>query len=162
MDDPEYTRIPVLYNWIAGSFGVGGFYYLADDPDTEIILTLGASLYTPSDVNLVIDGVTVFNQIPTACAASGGGTLTMVLPTADLELVGDLLTSTHPKADFADLKVEATVDADGLPWLCPVEAGGANGAPAPDPGFAIHPLRAAGDGSTRGVLRPRARPLRAD
>jgi hypothetical protein len=162
MDDPEYTRIPVLYNWIAGSFGVGGFYYLADDPDTDILLKFSASLYTPSNVNLEIDGMTSFNQIPTACAASGGGTVTLVIPTADLELVGDVLTSTNPKASFSDLQVEATTDANDLPWLCPVEAGGANGAPAPDPGLSLHPLRAAGDGSTRGVVRPRTRPLSAE
>ncbi len=152
MENPEYTRIPVLYSWIGGSFGVGGFYYLADDPDErEVLLNFSAMMLTPSDVTIAIDGKTSFDQIETPCVASGGGTITITIPTADLSVVGGTATSTDPKVNFMDLGVEPTMDADNLPWLCPTDAGGANGAPAPEPGVGLHVLRDGGDGALIGV-----------
>ena len=154
MVDPEHTRIPVLKDWIAGSFGVGGFYYLADDPEKrEVMLTFSAMMLTSSDVTIEIDGLTSFDQIDTPCVASGGGTIVVVIPTADLSVVGGSATSMNPKIDFMDLGVEPTMDGDNLPWLCPTDAGGANGAPAPEPGVGLHVLRGSGDESQVGVTK---------
>ena len=166
MADPEYTRIPVLFDWVGGSFGVGGFYYLADDPDErEVLLTFSAMMLTPSDVTIAIDGMTSFNGSTTPCVASGGGAIVIAVPTADLSVVGGTATSTNPKFSFMDLGVEPTMDDENLPWLCPTDAGGAKGAPAPEPGLDLgldlHILREAGGGSQIGVteaLRALSRP----
>jgi len=153
MADPEYTRIPVLFDWIGGSFGVGGFYYLADDPDERnVLLDFSAMMLTPSNVTIVIDGITSFDQIDTPCVASGGGVIVVAIPTADLSVVGGTATSTSPKVGFMDLGVEPTMDGDNLPWLCPTDAGGANGAPSPEPALGLHTLRDTSEGSLIGVI----------
>lgn len=153
MVDPDYTRIPLLYNWISGSFSVGGFYYLADDPDErQVLLSFSAMMLTSSKVTIEIDGMTSFDQIDTPCVASGGGTIVVLVPTEDLSVVGGTATSTNPKFDFMDLGVEPKTDGDNLPWLCLTDAGGA-GAPAPEPGLGLHIVRDASDGSLLGVTK---------
>ncbi len=143
MADPAYTRIVVSYSWIAGSFGVGGFYYLADDPNlSDVLLSFSASLEPPSAVPIEITDFTVLTGIATPCKLSGGNAIVLAVPTADLSVVGGLATIGSAKLDFTGLAVEATVDADNLPWLCPEAAGGAGGAPAPEPGIVLHTLRA--------------------
>jgi hypothetical protein len=161
MKDPDYTRIVVSFNWIAGSFGVGGFYYLADDPNlSSVLLTFSASLEPPSQVPIEITGLTALSGIDTPCALAGGPVIALAVPTSDLTVVGGAATVNSAKLEFAELAVEATMDAEALPWLCPVDAGGAGGAVAPEPGPALHVLRAA-DGQMKGVVRPRIGPFAA-
>lgn len=143
MADPAYTRIVVSFNWVAGSFGVGGFYYLADDPNlSDVLLRLSASLEPPSGVPIEITDFTVLTAIATPCQLSGGAATVLAVPTADLSVVGGKASIGSARLDFSGLEVEATVDADNLPWLCPVDVGGAGGAPAPEPGLVLHTLRA--------------------
>jgi hypothetical protein len=147
MQDPAYTRMALDFNWIAGSFGVGGFYYLVDDPaQPEVLLRFDAVLDPPSGVTIEIKELTVLAGIDTPCALGPGPTIVVAVPTADLSVAGATATATARKLVFTDLEVEAAVDDMGLPWLCPTDAGGAGGPlPAPDsPHF--H------------VLRPSARP----
>lgn len=152
MQDPAYTRIVVSFNWIAGSFGVGGFYYLAEDPNlSDVILTFSASLEPPSQVPIEITDFTILTGITTPCQLSGGNAIVLAVPTADLDVVGDKVTIDSPKLAFAGLAVEGTVDADNLPWLCPLDAGGAGGAPAPEPGPVFHTLRAEANGPKGGA-----------
>jgi len=155
MADPAYTRIVVSFNWVAGSFGVGGFYYLADDPNlSDVLLRLSASLEPPSAVPIEITDFTALTAIATPCQLSGGAATVLAVPTADLSVVGGLASIGSAKLDFTGLAVEATVDADNLPWLCPVDAGGAGGAPAPEPGPVLHTLRARAHGKP-GAVAPR-------
>ena len=155
MADPAYTRIVVSFNWVAGSFGVGGFYYLADDPNlSDVLLTFSASLEPPSGVPIEITDFTVLTGIATPCKLSGGAVTVLAVPTADLSVVGGKASIGSARLDFSGLEVEATVDADNLPWLCPVDAGGAGGAPAPEPGPVLHTLRAQAHGK-QGKVAPR-------
>ncbi len=133
MKDPAYTRMVFSYNWIAGAFQVGGFHYLADDPKTGILLTFSASLEPPSKVDIEITALTAFDQIATPCALTGNGAIVVAVPTADLTVVGGKADIASANLGFTGLAVEATVDGDALPWLCPVDGGGANGAVAPQP-----------------------------
>lgn len=155
MQDPEYTRIVVSMGWVLGSFRLGGFYYLAEDPNlTDVFLTFSASMGPPSGVPIEIDQLTVIAGVTTPCALASGNTVVLTIPTADIALAGNLATATNPKVQFTDLEVEPTMDVDNLPWLCPTDAGGANGAPAPQPELELHTLRAPGTEKTV-VVRPR-------
>ncbi|PCC75351.1 hypothetical protein SAMN02745121_03923 [Nannocystis exedens] len=156
MQDPQFTRVVVSMNWIAGSFNVGGFYYLAEDPNqSEVFLTFSATMDPPSSVPIAIEGLTVLAGVATPCVLSGGNAIVLTVPTADIALAGNLATTTNPKVQFTDLEVELTMDDDNLSWLCPTDAGGSNGAPAPQPELELHTLRAPGHGQ-KAVLRPRA------
>ncbi len=156
MKDPAYTRIAVSYNWIAGSFGVGGFYYLAEDPAlSEVLLTFSATMEPPSDTVIEISDFTALTAIPTPCALPDGQAIVLAVPTADLAVVGESATITSPKLSFSALAVEATQDADNLPWLCPLDAGGANGLVTPQPGPVLHIVHTPGD-SKLVTPRPRA------
>ncbi len=155
LKDPAYTRIVVNFNWIEGSFGVGGFYYLAEDPDlTEVLLTFSATLAPPSDVTIEVVDFTATAGVASPCALAQGPTIVLAVPTADLMVVGDKASIASPKLSFDGLAVEATVDADALPWLCPLDVGGADGAVAPQPGPLLHVVRAPG---AKQVVRPRVR-----
>jgi hypothetical protein len=157
MKDPAYTRIVVSFNWVAGSFGVGGFYYLAEDPNlSDVLLTFSASLEPPSDVAIEVTDFTMLTGVATPCQLSGGNAIVLPVPTADLNLVGDKATIGSAKLAFDGLAVEATVDADNLPWLCPLDAGGAGGAVVPEPGPVFHTLRP-GHAPKGGVMRLDAR-----
>src|SRR5690606_27768046 len=126
MQSPEHTRIAVDFNWVAGSFGVGGFYYLADEPaQPEVFLTFSAVLDPPSGVAITVEGLTSLFGIDTPCALGPGSTLVVTIANEDLAAAGGTATATAPTLSFAGLEVEATTDMDGLPWLCPVDAGGA-------------------------------------
>lgn len=145
MKDPDYTRIAVDFNWIAGSFGLGGFYYLAEDPaQTDVYVRFEALLDPPSGVAIDVKELTVLVGMPTPCALLAGTTIVLTIPTADLAVAAGKATATGTQLTFAGLEVEAAADDAGLPWLCPLDAGGAGGAPAPSPGHgAVHELRAA-------------------
>ncbi|WAS96762.1 hypothetical protein [Nannocystis punicea] len=141
MKDPTYTRVAVRFDWIAGSFGVGGFYYLADDPlQSEVMQSFSAVFSTPSQVTIDVTEQTVLTGVATPCALPQGYSIVLTVPTAALTITGSAATSTDAAVSFAALAVEPTMGADNLPWLCPIEAGGANGAPAPAPGN-LHTLR---------------------
>lgn len=160
LKDPKYTRIPVSQGWIQGSFGLGGFYYLADDPlESEVWLNLSTTLAPPSNVGIEVMGLTSFADVATACNLSGPGTIVLVVPTADVSVVGGEATVASAKLAVDGLAVVETMDDDNLPWLCPVDGGG--GAPAPGPEFVVERLRggeAAKDQSTTTTHRawPRA------
>ena len=141
MQSPDHTRVVVDFNWIAGSYGLGGFYYLADDPaQAEVFLRFEALLEPPSGVLIDVKQLTVIVGIDTPCKL-GPTSIVMAVPTADLALAGALATSTAPTLAFTDLEVEPAVDDMGLPWLCPLDAGGAGGAlPTPD-SLDFHVLR---------------------
>lgn len=144
MKDPAYTRLVLNFNWIAGSFGVGGFYYVVDDPTlSNVLLRLSAAIVPPSKVAITVDDFTAQLGYETPCALTGGTVLVLAVPTADLTLVGDKASVATAKLGFKDLAVEPTVDADALPWLCPVDAGGANGKVAPQPKPVFQELRTA-------------------
>jgi hypothetical protein len=132
LDSPEYYRMVVSFGWIAGSFGVGGFYYLPDEQGSpDVFLTFSALLTPPSDVQIDVAGETVLVGVSTPCALAAGNSIVLTLPVADVEVTDGLATSTASTATFTDLAVE-TVDVGGLVWLCPVDAGGADG-PLPEP-----------------------------
>lgn len=155
MKDPEYTRIAVSFAWITGSFGVGGFYYLADDPALpQVMLRFSGVLATPSQVSLAVNDQTVLAGIKTPCALPQGYVIVVTVPTAALTQLGGAATSSDAQVKFADLAVEPTMDMNNLPWLCPVDAGGANGAPAPQPGPGLHTLRRLEGEPTRVLVRP--------
>lgn len=157
MEDPTYTRIVVSQNWISGSFGLGGFYYLADDPAlSDVWLTFSATLTAASAI-VEVSGHTIFADVVTPCALSGGGSIVLVVPTADITLAGDSASIGNATVAFDGLGVEATMDAEMLPWLCPLDAGGANGAPAPQPELTLHTLRGKPGGPQQVVLRPRVK-----
>lgn len=142
MQSPEYTRIPVSFNWIAGSFRVGGFYYLADDPaEPEVLLTFSAELDPPSGVAISVSQMTALTGVSTPCALAAGNAIVLTIPTADLQVAADKATAATAKLTFAGLEVEATTDLEGLPWLCPTDAGGAGYAPA-EPNPVLDELRA--------------------
>lgn len=153
MKDPAYTRIVVSQGWIEGSFGLGGFYYLADDPlETDVWLTFSATL-TPGSAVVEVMGLTILADVITPCALSGSGSIVLAVPTADITLAGGTATIGSATLAFDGLAVEATMDGDMLPWLCPVDGGGA-GAVAPEPGRALHVLREAPGAGQRVLLRP--------
>jgi len=155
MKDPAYTRVAVSFAWIAGSFGVGGFYYLADDPAVpEVMLRFSAVLATPSQVSIAVNDQTVLAGVKTPCALPQGYVIAVTVPTAALTHIGGAATSSDSQVKFADLAVEPTMDMHNLPWLCPVDAGGANGAPAPQPGLGLHTLRRRDGEPTRVLVRP--------
>lgn len=157
MKDPTYTRIVVSQNWISGSFGLGGFYYLADDPAlSDVWLTFSATLTAASAI-VEVSGHTIFADVVTPCALSGGGSIVLVVPTADITVAGDSASIGNATVAFDGLGVEATMDAEMLPWLCPLDAGGANGAPAPQPELTLHTLRGQPGGQQQVVLRPRVK-----
>lgn len=161
MTDPTYTRVVGSMGWVEGSFGVGGFYYLADDPNlSEVFLRFSATMAPPSDATIEIAELTSLVGVATPCALSGGNAVVMAIPTADLALAGGLATATNPKLAFSDLEVEPATDLDGLPWLCPTAAGGAGAAPAPDPQLELHKLRAPGKPQALARPRPLARTTR--
>lgn len=156
MKDPAYTRIVVSFNWIAGAFGVKGFYYLAEDPQlSDVMLQFSATMAPPSDTGIEITDFTVLTGIITPCALASGQAIVLAVPTADLELVGGNASIASPKLSFDALAVEATLDGDNLPWLCPVDAGGTKGQVAPQPGPVLHVVDAPG-GSKIVTPRPRA------
>jgi hypothetical protein len=133
LTSPEYYRVVVSFNWIAGSFGVGGFYFLADvENNPDVILTLSAMLTPPSGVAIALTGETSLVGVDTPCSLGAGPTIVLTLPVADVQVEGGLATSTADTATFDGLEVEIATDLDGLEWLCPTDAGGAE-APLPDP-----------------------------
>jgi hypothetical protein len=130
---PDYHRVVVSLGWVAGSFGLGGFYYLPDEPGApEVWLTLNALLTPPSGVQIDLMGETSLVGVDTPCALAAGPSIVLTLPVADVAVADGLATSTATTATFTDLAVESTTDLDGLEWLCPVDGGGAD-APLPDP-----------------------------
>ncbi len=129
----DYRRVVVSSDWIVGSFGIGGFYYLPDHPDTpDVFLRLSAVLDPPSGVAIELVGETVLVGVDTPCALTAAG-MVLTLPVADVEVSDGKTTSTAATATFIDLAVESAMDLDGLEWLCPVDAGGA-GDTLPEPG----------------------------
>ena len=98
-------------------------------------------------------GLTILADVITPCALSGSGSIVLAVPTADITLAGGTATIGSATLAFDGLAVEATMDGDMLPWLCPVDGGGA-GAVAPEPGRALHVLREAPGAGQRALLRP--------
>ena len=138
---PEYYRVVVSFNWIAGSFGLGGFYYLPDEPGMpEVYLTLSALFDPPSGIAIDVTGETVLVGVDTPCSLGAGSTMVLTLPVADVVVVGATATSTSATATFTDLAIESATDLDGLEWLCPVDAGGADDG-LPEPGVTAPPAR---------------------
>ncbi|WP_434417757.1 hypothetical protein [Nannocystis pusilla] len=155
MKDPGYTRVAVRFDWIIGSFGVGGFYYLAADPQqSEVLLNLSAVLDPPSMVTIEIAEQTALAGVATPCAFPQEFSIVLTVPNAALTVALGSATSTDPQVSFAGLAVEQVKGEGGLPWLCPVDAGGANGAPAPRP--EMHTLRRADQGRRRAFVHPEA------
>lgn len=143
---PDYYRVVVSYNWIAGSFGVGGFYFLADvEGNPDVFLLFSAMLTPPSGVAIDVAGETSIVGIDTPCTLGAGATMVLTLPVADVVVEGGLATSTADTATFDGLEVESATDLDGLEWLCPTDAGGAE-APLP-------PLDEAGEAPRPHVVR---------
>ncbi|MDC0716368.1 hypothetical protein [Nannocystis bainbridge] len=152
MQDPAYTRVAVRFDWIAGSFGVGGFYYLAADPQqSEVMLNFSAVLNTPSKVMIAVTDQTALAGVKTPCGFPDGYAIVLTVPTAALTIAGELATASDGELNFAGLAVEATNNGDMLPWLCPIEAGGADNAPPLMPD--LHVLRQAAEGPRRAVVR---------
>ncbi|WAS92622.1 hypothetical protein [Nannocystis punicea] len=150
MESPEYTRLPVSFDWIAGSFDVDGFYYLADDPARpELLLNFTAELDPPSGVAISVQELTAMTGISTPCALSAEDALVLTIPTADLTVAGEKATATSPNVTFSGLEVEATPDLDGLPWLCPVDGGGIGDAPPAEANPLLDELRARSPHSPR-------------
>lgn len=148
MSSAEHTRIAVDFNWLAGSFGVGGFYYLADDPQQpEVFLRFSGTFDPPSGKLVTVDTLSSLIGVTTPCALSGGSTIVFTVPNDALAVMNGLATSTDAKVMFAGLEVEPTMDGDGLPWLCPVDGGGVGNAPPAPDGPIVHVLRAAGHGA---------------
>ena len=106
MKDPAYTRIVVSQGWIEGSFGLGGFYYLADDPlETDVWLTFSATL-TPGSAVVEVMGLTILADVITPCALSGSGSIVLAVPTADITLAGGTATIGSATLAFDGLAVE--------------------------------------------------------
>ncbi|SFE65181.1 hypothetical protein SAMN02745121_05000 [Nannocystis exedens] len=153
MKDPAYTRVAVRFDWIAGSFGVGGFYYLAADPQqSEVLLNFSAMLSPPSMVTIEVAEQTALAGVATPCAFPEPYSIVLTVPNAALTVALGAATSTDANVAFAGLAVEPTTGADNLPWLCPIDAGGANAAPAPPPD--LHTLRHAGEGPRQAFVHP--------
>lgn len=160
MADPMFTRVVTTMNWVEGSFGVGGFYYLVEEPgQPEVFLRFSATMAPPGDATIEIAQLTSLVGITTPCQLSGGSAVVLAIPTADIEVAGDVATATSPKLMFSGLGVVETTDMNGLPWLCPIAGGGAGGAPAPEPEVELHTLRAPGEPQAivRGGARTRTR-----
>lgn len=153
MASADHTRVALDFNWLAGSFGVGGFYYLVEDPmQPEVFLNFSATFDPPSGVLIDVDSLTSLTGIATPCALGAGSTIVVTVPNAALAVMNGKATSTDPKVAFADLEVEATTDMNGLPWLCPVDAGGVGNAPPAPAGPIVHDVRVPGQHA--GVLVP--------
>lgn len=153
MKDPGYTRVAVRFDWIVGSFGVGGFYYLAADPQqSQVLLNLSAVLDPPSMVTIEVAEQTALAGVATPCAFPQDYSIVLTVPNAALTVALGSATSSDAQVRFAGLAVEEAKDIDGLPWLCPTDAGGANGAPAPRP--EMHTLRSADHGRRRAFVHP--------
>ena len=118
------------------------------------MLHFSGVLATPSQVSLAVNDQTVLAGIKTPCALPQGYVIVVTVPTAALTHLGGAATSSDSQVTFADLAVEPTTDRHNLPWLCPVDAGGANGAPAPQPGLGLHTLRRLEGEPTRVLVRP--------
>lgn len=153
MASADHTRVALDFNWLAGSFGVGGFYYLVEDPmQPEVFLNFSATFDPPSGVLIAVDSLTSLTGIATPCALAAGATIVVTVPNSALAVMNGKATSTDPKVAFADLEVEATTDMNGLPWLCPVDAGGVGNAPPAPAGPIVHDVRV--PGRHTGVLAP--------
>jgi hypothetical protein len=123
MTDPTLYRIPLSFDWISGSFGLGGFYYLAEEPgQPQLMLKYDALHETPSGTLVDVVGLTSLYGIEHPCAGVGGAIIVTV-PMADVAAAGMLFSSSDPIVAFTDLPAMETTDADGLPWLCPDTAG---------------------------------------
>ena len=127
-------RVVIDFSWLQGSFSLGGFYYLADDPEQpEVWLTLGGLFVTSGGETIELQGETSLMFVDTPC--SSATSIVLTLPVGDVDVAGSVATSTAATATFEDLEVEVAMDADGLEWLCPVASGGAE-APPPKPPIA--------------------------
>jgi hypothetical protein len=148
MSSADHTRIAVDFNWLAGSFGVGGFYYLADDPQQpEVFLRFSGTFDPPSGKLITVDNLSSLIGVSTPCALSGGSTIVFTVPNDALAVMNGLATSTDAKVMFSGLVVEPTMDANNLPWLCLVDGGGVGNAPPAPDGPIVHVLRTAGHGA---------------
>ena len=134
MAGEDHYRVVVDFGWVAGSFGLGGFYYLAEeDGEPGVLLRLDASLEPPSQANVEVMGLTSMIGIGTPCALGPGGTVVLAIPKSDLEYEDEagVATSTWEGATFDALPVVGTTDEAGLEWLCPIDSGGVAPMPAP-------------------------------
>lgn len=123
MVDPELYRIPLPFDWIAGSFSLGGFYYLAEaEGQPPLMLKYDALHQTPGGTLIDVMGLTSLYDVPHPCAGLGPAIIVTV-PIADVAIDGMLYTSSDPIVTFADLPAVEATDADDLPWLCPDTAG---------------------------------------
>lgn len=144
--DPAAARIVVDFGWVQGSFGLGGFYFLADQPgQPQVWLSLATTMQTPSGDVIEVLGETSLISVPTPCALSGGPAVVLTVDAADVAVAKGLATSTAPTVNFTDLEVETVIDDDGLEWICPTQAGGAPYLPlpglAPRPAVRPHVVR---------------------
>ena len=123
MADPTVYRIPLAFSWIAGSFGLGGFYHLANEPNQPPLMLRYRALHqTPSGTLVDVDGLTSFYGIPHPCTGIGGAIIVTV-PMADVDDAGMVYSSTNDIVQFEELAALEVTDSDGLPWLCPDVAG---------------------------------------
>jgi hypothetical protein len=127
LTDPTFYRVVIDFNWLQGSFGLGGFYYLPDEPgQPDVWLNLDATFVPPSGATVTLLGETSLISVSTPCALSGGSAIVLTVPVADVDVdMMGLATSTADTATFDGLEVETVTDTDGYDWLCPVDAGGA-------------------------------------
>lgn len=131
LQSADAYRVVLDFSWLQGSFGLGGFYYLADDPmQPEVWLTLNGLFVTGGGETIELLGETSLMFVDTPC--SSGNVIVLTLPVADVDVAGTTATSTAATATFENLEVEVTMDGGGLEWLCPVASGGAE-APPPTP-----------------------------
>lgn len=131
LQSADAYRVVVDFSWVQGSFGLGGFYYLADDPmQPEVWLNLDALFVTGGGETIELLGETSLMFVDTPCSSANSVVLT--LPVADVDVMGSTATSTAATAVFENLEVEVAMDGEGLEWLCPVASGGAE-APPPTP-----------------------------
>jgi len=131
LQSSDAYRMVIDFAWLQGSFSLGGFYYLADDPmQPEVWLTLGGLFVTSGGETIELTGETSLMFVDTPCSATTSIVLT--LPVEDVDVAGGTATSTAATAAFDNLEVEVATDGDGLEWLCPVASGGAE-APPPTP-----------------------------
>jgi hypothetical protein len=120
MASPDYHRVPLPFDWIAGSFSLGGFYYLADEPDQpDLMLDYTALHVTPSGTQVDVDHLTSLYGISHPCAVTPGSVVATV-PSAALTDHGDgTYSSADASLSFANLVAAEVTDGAMLPWLCP-------------------------------------------
>ncbi len=119
MADPAYYRVPLPFDWISGSFSLGGFYYLVDEPGVPNVMLGYTALHTtPTGSEVTVDGLTLIHSVAHPCPLTPGSVIATV-PVADVTDNGDgTFTSSNASLSFANLTATTLTDAQTLPWMC--------------------------------------------